>query len=191
MSRPYVISLSETVTREIVADDGVECTLSILNVLPAEQMQPILEQELTRRGFQQEAGSWTRTSETGIRVEVNAASRKVSITKKAQKTLTVTGSGSVHGDTDDRSDVREKHLQEAAQRAQENANKQLEALREKERAAITAELRAGIEPLTKELDQIALRVTQEALTTKARTLGDVVSQREDPETGSMVIRVRL
>ena len=45
--------------------------------------------------------------------------------------------------------------------------------------------------LRKELDQISNRVTAEALKQKAASMGEVQEVSEDPESGSLTIRVKI
>lgn len=191
MSRPYTIAIKESAVRTVSAGDGVETKLELLNVLPPEAMQAILERELQARGYEKGEGStWARTDEKGILTEIDAASRQVKVTKKVEHEVTVETTVHVHADRDDdsKAQIAAKQAEGSARaRKQLDAQADLEARRLQEQ--LTRDLEQAVGAKHKELQDIALKVTQEALEVKARSLGEVVSVRKD-ESGSMTIRIR-
>lgn len=184
MSRPYRLRVAETVRRHVVVEDGLECGLDLLQIVPREEETQILEEELARRGFVIEAGTARREDASGVVAQIDLAARRVHVGKRAEREIERTETRIVSSDT---AQVTEQ--QRAAVRRQ--AELSLEREREQERRALTAEIEAGLADLRAELDEIAVKVTQEALRRKAARMGEIESVTEDPESGSLTIRIRV
>jgi hypothetical protein len=64
-----------------------------------------------------------------------------------------------------------------------------------ERERLTDEVASKLEKhlinLRRELDQVVNRVTAEALKAKAASIGEIEEITEDPETGSVTIKVKV
>src|SRR5262249_42597474 len=71
MSRSYRISVEESISRVIRAEDKVQTQLEILEVLPPEQMAELLARELEQRGFQREGDTMVQELEDGVKVSVD------------------------------------------------------------------------------------------------------------------------
>lgn len=185
MSRPYVIRVTETVRRHVVVQDGVETRLDLLEVLPREDMSSLLAEELSRRGFEVEGEVATRTEADGVVVRVEVAARKVHAGLREEKDVELSVSRKIR--TYDDQEISE------AQRAtvRREAELKLDEERDERRREITQTLERRLGELRGELDEIVVKVTQEALRRRAAQLGEIQSVEEDAETGSLTIRVRV
>lgn len=184
MSRPYRLRIAETARRHVVVEDGVECALDLLQIVPREEETQILSEELARRGFVIETGRARREAASGVVVEIDLAARRVHVGKRSERTVEQTEVRVVASETAEVTDEQRAAVRRRAEAA-------LDEERERERRAVTAELEAGLADLRAELDQISVKVTQEALRRKAARLGEIESVAEDPETGSLTIRIRV
>ena len=93
MSRPYKISISESIHRIIRAEDHVRSHLELLPVLPPQEMGKILGEELKKRGFEIEDGQAVRRQdgievlvdlETGDVVVQTELEQEIDLSKKQQ-----------------------------------------------------------------------------------------------------------
>ncbi len=184
MSRPYRLRVTETVRRHVVVEDGVTCGLDLLDLLPCEEQDAILAAELSRRGFSVKGGVGRRALEGGVTVEIDITERRVHVSHRREQTIEQTKTSEI------RSYKQEVSEEDRAQ-ARAAASQALEAETEQERQKVTAELEASLADLRLELDDIAVKVTQEALRRKAARMGEIESITEDRESGSMTIRIRV
>ena len=97
----------------------------------------------------------------------------------------MTGSRNVANPDDEK--AREALREDVRQSAEGQVAAQSQQLREE----LTRRLEGRLRDLQEELDQTSQRVTAEALKIRARQLGDIEEITEDPQTGSMTIKVRL
>ena len=185
MSRPYVIRVAETVRRHVVLEDGVEARLDVLEVLPAEDMTALLEEELTRRGFASSGGVATRVEAGGVVVRVDVAARKIHVGIREAQDLEVTVERAVR--TYEEQGVTEEHRATVRREGEIR----LDAAREERRREVTVAIEQRVVDLRSELDDVVVKVTQEALRRRAGQLGEIQSIEEDAETGSLTIRVRV
>ena len=188
MSRAYRIRISESLRRHIEVGDGIQSTLEILDILPPEQTAALLERELEAAGFtQREDGQWVRTDEDGVEVRVNAADSTVTVTASADEQVDLTREKVVTAWAENDANTRERGRESLAGELEREASE-----REKDlQAEVTKELEGKLGDLRHELDQISNRVTAEALKQKAASMGEVQEISEDPETGSLTIRVKV
>ncbi|NUO50725.1 MAG: hypothetical protein HOV80_17885 [Polyangiaceae bacterium] len=184
MSRPFRVRVAETVRRHIVVEDGVECGLDLLQILPCEEQTQILAEELERRGFTVTGDVARRTSENGVELEVSLEEQRVSIKKRRERDVEHTEARILASLTPEATEAQREEVRQQADRS-------IEGKREADRRALTAELERELGDLRAELDDISVKVTQEALRRKASRMGEVESISEDPETGSMTIRIRV
>lgn len=188
MSRAYRIRISESLRRHIQVDDGIQSRLEILEILPADQTAALLERELEAAGFEQrEDGQWVRVDEDGVEVRVDAQTATVTVSARADADLDLERERVITTWAENDATTRE--------RGQAQLQRELEGevtQREKDlQARVTEVLEGKLGDLRKELDQISNRVTAEALKQKAASLGEVQEISEDPESGSLTIRVKI
>lgn len=192
MSRAYRISVQESLRRVIKAKDHVSTQLEVLEILPPEQMAELLAEELAKRGFVQRGNKLVRThKETGITVEVEPDSAKVTVQAQAENKLELDAQGSAIYDRD----LGDKGAGSARDRARKQLRDGLAKTAAKKEAElqqqVTEKLEGSLIDLRKELDQVVNRVTAEALKRKAAQLGQIKELTEDPQTGSMTIVVEV
>jgi hypothetical protein len=188
MSRAYRIRISESLRRHIQVDDGIQSRLEILEILPPEQTAALLERELEAAGFEQrEDGQWVRVDEDGVEVRVDAQTSTVTVSAKADAELELERERVVTAWAENDAATRE--------RSQAQLQRELEgevAQHEKDlQAQVTEALEGKLGDLRKELDQISNRVTAEALKQKAASMGEIQEISEDPQSGSLTIRVKI
>jgi hypothetical protein len=185
VSRAYRIRVAETVRQHVVVEDGVECGLEILALLPPEEQSQLLAEELSRRGFEVLDGVAKRTESTGVVVSVDLERARVRVEKTIEREVEKTAQRTFTSERN--TEATEDHVREVRAAAE----REIERERERTRQEATSDIEARLGDLRAELDEIAVRVTQGALRKKASRRGEVESVVEDPATGSLTIRVRV
>lgn len=186
MSRAYRIQVSESLRRHVRVEDGVCSALELLEVLPREAMIDLLSRELEGRGFTREGERAVRRDPEGIEVAVDLTGGTVSIRLAQDAELQASASGSRA--VNDPNNAREQEaLRESVRKSAEG---ELGTQKEELREEVTRRLERRLADLQQELDRISQRVTAEALKVRARQLGEIEEIVEDPQTGSMTIKVR-
>jgi hypothetical protein len=187
MSRAYRIQVSESVTRVVHVEDGIDTKLELLDILPPAETGAILGAELARRGFTVEDGLARRTDADGIIVEIALETGEVRIR--------IADQGEVKVSTQREGVAFEEVVDQARQRlsdqAKEALERQIEAEQKALQQAVTERLERKLGDVREELEQVANRVAAEALKRKAATLGEVQEVHEDEQTGNVTIRVRI
>lgn len=191
MSRAYRIAVSESVERIIHVEDGVATTLELLPILAKERQAEILAAQLEERGFKRDEknpNTMVRETDTGVTVEVDLESGQVKATVTTQTDVkrTVERSG-VYGDYKKEEDVRS----ELEQKARAQAEREIAAEEERLRRDATRRLEEELRDLRQELDGVVNRTTAQALKERAAQVGEIEEMVEDPESGSLTIKVRL
>lgn len=188
MSRAYRIRISESLRRHVQVDDGIQSKLEILDILAPEQTQALLERELEAAGFEQrEDGQWVRVDDEGVEVRVDPKQSTVTVSASADRELELQREKVVSAWAENDATTRERGRQALESELEAEATE-----REKDlQAEVTAKLEGKLGDLRRELDQISNRVTAEALKQKAASMGEVQEVSEDPETGSLTIRVKI
>jgi len=188
MSRAYRIAVSETVSRVIHVEDGVETSLEALPVLPPEDMARQTEAELERRGFRKsDNGVWLREEKDGVVIEVDPKTGKVTVSLTEEEQVSITREASATGDEDF-----ESHSQveaRAAGKARQSAERELRDEEEKRKTAVTSRLEKQLGSLRAELDSISNSITKEALKAKAASMGEIEEVSEDGE--DLTIKVKI
>jgi hypothetical protein len=186
MSRAYQIRIKESVKEHIRVQDGVCSSLEILDILPRETMGEILARALAEKGFERDGDVMRRVDE-GIEIEVDLKEGTVSARLAAEKDLDLTVERS--------RTVAEEIAARETERLREHVKQGLQREVESERERLTDEVASKLEKhlinLRRELDQVVNRVTAEALKQKAASLGEIQEVSEDPETGSITIKVKV
>jgi hypothetical protein len=188
MSRAYRIKVAETLQRVLRAKDGVSTQLEILEILPPEQMEKLLAEELVGRGYEPDGDVLKKTLEGGIRVIVDPKTGTVTVQAEdcAEVQLQGEKEGRVWDETSRRRAEQGLHEQlrdELAKRADEQ-----EAELQNE---VTQRLEKVLGELRRELDEAVNKVTGEALKIKAGQIGQIKEISEDPQSGSMTIVVEV
>jgi hypothetical protein len=191
MSRAYRIAVSESVERIVHVEDGVATTLELLPILAKERQADILADELGQRGFERDDQSprtMVRETETGVTVEVDldTGTVKATVTSQADVKRTVERSGSYLDPK-----RAEEGRAELEQKARAQAEREIAAEEERLRREATRRLEEELRDLRAELDGVVNRTTARALKERAAQVGEIEELLEDPETGSLTIKVRL
>src|SRR5207248_10192289 len=84
MSRTYRVSVSESLSRIIKAEDRVSTQLEIIQVLPPEQMGGLLADDLVKQGFERDGEKLTRTQD-GVTVTVDVNTGTVTVSAEASE----------------------------------------------------------------------------------------------------------
>jgi hypothetical protein len=189
MSRAYRIRVSESLQRTLQAEDEVCSRIELLEVLPPEQMAELLREELKQRGFAEKDGRLTRQDD-GISVEIDPACGEVVLTSTAQRNLSIEAER--EGLAYDDIGPAEKSVKKALKRQlQSDLERQAQHEQGRLQSEATKRLEGHLADLEKELNQAVNRVTAEALKRKAAQLGAIKEMSEDPQTGSLTIKVEV
>ena len=191
MSRAYRIRVKETVTREIRAEDSIETTLEILEVLPPEQMGELLAKELEQRGFErQDDGTLVRKEEGGTTIAIEPCTGKVTVSAEASDNVDLEGSREGYG-YDDVGPKRKAIEERLSKELKADLEKKAEQQAAKTQSDATAKLEKKLKEVQPELNEVVNRVTGEALKEKAAQLGEIKEISGDAESGSLTIKVEV
>lgn len=186
MSRAYRIRVSETVTKTVHVEDGLEFKLEVLDVLPRGRMAALLADRLRKLGFEdEEDGSLLRTTDE-IEVRVDPQSGEVRVRLGQDHTLRAEKEGLI-----DVADNSQEGRAAAESRVREHLDEKIEKAAQALREEQTQRLEQRLLPLRQELDRACTQVVAEALKEKARAMGEVEEINEDPVTGAISIKVRV
>jgi hypothetical protein len=156
-----------------------------LEILPGEEMAGLLADELERRGFQRKGQTLVR-KQHGVTITVDPVSATVTVQAETQEKIKLEAEKSGWGY--DAAGPQERQTRDALKKSMaqdlEQQAKEREAGLQSE---VTSKLEGHLGDLRKELDQIANRVTADALKRKAAQLGQIKELTEDPQSGSMTI----
>src|SRR5262245_54368357 len=189
MSRSYRISVRESVSKVIKAEDKVSTQLEILEILPGEDMASLLAAELAQHGFTEEDGQMVR-EEDGVKIAVDTCTATVTVSAEASETTKVEGErhGRAYDDVGPHAgQVREGLRQEM----QKDIEKKVEEKTSSLQGKVTDKLEGKLGELQTELDQVVNKVTADALKIKAAQMGQIKEMTEDPQSGSLTIIVEV
>ena len=182
MSRAYRLRVSRTVERVVVTDDEASSDLELLPLLPKERMAALLDAELGRRGFEVDDGVARRDLGEGLGIEIIGGRVTVRMRRETKVKHEVRRRSQL-----DTEALRQRLLASAQAEAEERTNRDVSRI-EREAARV---LEQGLRDMQAELDRVVHAVTATALEEKARSLGEITELHADPETGELVIRVKL
>lgn len=190
MSRAYKICISESVERHIHVSDGVLARLELLEVLPAVEMCELLAIELGARGFERTDDTMVRVDEDGVEIAIavgGAGMGNVSVRLAREHDVDIRVERSrqtyeEHAETERA--VLQQEVEQAIDRRESSARATLSA-------EVTAVLERKLGDLRREIGRVESRVTAAALKTRAAQLGEIKEISEDPETGSLTIKVKV
>ena len=189
MSRAYRIRVKEAVTKDLAASDEVCSDLEVLEILPGDQMADLLEGELKGRGFQEEDGRLVR-SKDGVTVTVDPKSGEIGVKAEKQEKVELETEKEGWGYDDvgpHAKQVRKNLSDQAKAELERRAEKQQERLQ----GEATEKLEGVMEDVRKDLNDAVNSITREALKRKAAQLGQIKEMTEDPEAGSLTIKVEV
>ena len=189
MSRAYRIRVSESLNRTIRAEDSVSTQLEMLEVLPPEQMAGLLREELKCRGFEECEDQLVRT-DGDLTTTIDPASGTVTVQAESEQKIELQGQREGQGYDD--FGPGEKNVRRAlAKQLKEDLTKQAEHEQDKLQSTATKRLEGHLVDLQKELNGAVNRVTAEALKQKAAQIGQIKEVTEDPQSGSLTIKVEV
>ena len=186
MSRAYRIQVQETLRRVVKGSDHIGTSLELLELLPKEQMEQLLAEELKGKGFEEQGALLVRR-DGDVTITIDPKTGKVKVSAQVSEEVELKRTGTGYGDEDwgqiAKSEA-EKRLRDSTRaELEEEVGHEEQRLTEKATKKLEDELR----DLQGELDGIVNRVTAEALKRKAAQLGEIKSLTEDADSGSMTI----
>ena len=190
MSRAYRISVSESVHRHIRVADGIRTQLELLDVLGGQAMCELLAEELAGRGFARQGEQMVRTDEDGVEIAIgvegdNAGHVTVRLAREKDVEILAERSKRAYEENADRERERlKKQVAKDLERREQDEEQKLSA-------EVTEILERKLRDVRAELASISHRVTAAALKVRAGQLGEIREISEDPETGSLTIKVRV
>lgn len=191
MSRAYRIRIaaSESIRRDISAHDEICTELELIEILPPEQMADLLRESLAQRGFEERDGKMERTRD-GTTVSIDPLTAEVTIRVEASESVEVNRTKEIW--TSDPTAQGQEHarekLKEAIQKELQQAIDPKEGVLQRK---VSAELEAQLGDLSEELSRVSNEVTREALKQKANSLGAIKSLSEDPQAGTLTIKIEV
>jgi hypothetical protein len=190
MSRAYRVSVKESVTREIKGADEISTKLELLDILPPEAMGGLLREELKARGFAEDPDGTMSRKDGDVTVTVDPCDGEVTVKSELGKQVTEKGQreGSAWNDAGPSRQTVEDNTR---QQLKKDLDKKIEKEQEKLQKIATEKLEKELNDLQPELSEIVNKVTKEALKQKAAQMGTIQEISEDPQTGSMTIKVEV
>jgi hypothetical protein len=186
MSRAYQIRIKESVREHIRVEDGVCSSLELLDILPRETMGELLASALAEKGFTRDGGVMRRTDD-GIEIEVDLKEGTVTARLSAEKQVDLTAERSrVVAE-----EVATRETEVLREQVKKGLAREVETERERMTDEVASKLEKRLVDLRQELDQVVNRVTARALEQKAASMGEIQEISEDPETGSVTIKVKI
>ena len=189
MSRAYRIRVSDSLSRTLRAEDSVCTQLELLEVLPPEQMADLLRQELEKRGFEGKNGQLVRRH-GDLTTTVDPVSGSITVRSGTEQDVELHGQreGLSYDDFGPGEKALRRNLKEQVQQDLEQQARHEQGKLQKE---ATDRLEGHLADLQKELNQAVNRVTAEALKRKAAQIGAIKEITEDPQSGSLTIKVEV
>jgi FtsH ternary system domain X5 len=189
MSRAYKIRVKESISQDISVADEICSDLEILEILPGDQMADLLKGELQGRGFEETDGKLARTKD-GITVTVDPNSGEVGV--KAEKTQSVKleteKEGWGYDDVGPSASTIKKGLSD---QAKQELERRAERQKDRLQGEATEQLEGAMGDVRQELNDAVNAITREALKRKAAQLGQIKEMTEDPEAGSLTIKIEV
>ncbi|HXD87985.1 MAG TPA: hypothetical protein VN641_15975 [Urbifossiella sp.] len=190
MSRAYRISMKESDTRCLKAGDEIGTQLEILDILPPEDMATLLREELEKRGFAEQDDGTMARSDGAVTVTVDPCSGEVTVKAQAEETVSQEARREASGFNDvgpNEGSLRERVKEQLKQ----DLNKKFEQEQSRLQNEATEKLEKHLQKIQPEISEIVNKVTRDALKEKAQQLGTVKEIAEDPETGSLTIKLEV
>ena len=189
MSRAYRIRVSESLNRTIKAEDSVCADLELLEILPPEQMAALLREELKGRGFREKDRELVR-ADGDLSTRIDPANGTVTVEAKSEKDVALQGEREGLG-YEDFGPGEKSARRQLSRELQEDLAREAEREQDELQTAATKRLEGHLADLQKELNGAVNRVTAEALKQKAAQIGQIKEVTEDPQSGSLTIKVEV
>lgn len=188
MSRAILVRVSESVSRVVHVEDGVQAPLEMLPILAPERQAEILAKELEGLGFEREGDTAKRTEQDGTEVTIDLKGATVSVKLGASAELqeSLERQARSYDDARDKDKVEDNLRDQVIAELDERLKEKTEAMRRQ----VTQQLEKKLGDLRSELDGAVGRATVEALTERAGQLGAIESVHGD-EAGNVTIKVKL
>lgn len=188
MSRAILVRVSESVTRVVHVEDGVQAPLEMLPILAPERQAELLARQLEGLGFEREGDTAKRVEADGteVTIDLKAATVAVKLGASAKLDESLDRSARTYDDARDRGRVEANLRDQVIAELDERLQERTEALRRE----VTQQLERKLGDLRAELDGAIGRATVDALTEKAAQLGAIESVHGD-EAGNVTIKVKL
>jgi hypothetical protein len=167
-------------------EDGVESPLEMLPILAPERMGDLLAAQLEEQGFVRDGNKATRKDPDGIEITVDLESAKVTVKIGAEQKLEESIDRRANVGIERQSQAEEALRDEVMRDLDERLKNRTDELRKE----VTKKLEKKLGDLRKELDGAVGRATVDALTERARQLGQIESVVGD-EAGNVTIKVKL
>jgi len=187
MSKPYRIVVTKVVEQEVRSEDRSTLKLDLDELLGADRTTELLARVLERRGWTElEPGRFERPGAVDESTVCDVASREVTTTVVAERTLSERRQREIRGDTWDWKAMREKTPEEMAEVRRREEEKLDAAISEQRvrqtedelRQAAAQRLADGADERRREVNRLVLEVTGEALKEHAQKLGSVGATQE-------------
>jgi hypothetical protein len=186
-SRPYRLTVRETLQKVLVAEDSVHTKLEMPPILPPDQTSEILTRVLKERGFNEGGDNLLVRERGGVKAEVEPRTGDVTISARGSEDVDL----SDEGDLPACSPCAERAREAMRVGMREKLNREADARERSLQDQITDRLEGAIGELGCELERVVNQVTSSALKRKAASLGQITKITQDPETGSMTIVVQV
>jgi hypothetical protein len=189
MSRSYKVSVRESCSKVVKAEDEVSTQLELLEVLSPEQMAALLAGELSAHGFEEKDGEMVR-EEDGVKIAVDTCTGTVTVSSEASETASVEGER--HGRAYDDVGPHAGQVREGLRaELQKDLDKKISDKESALQGKVTDKLEGKLSNLQDELDKVVNKVTADALKIKAAQMGQIKEITEDAASGSMTIVVEV
>lgn len=189
MSRAYRVTVRESLKRDLSASDEVCSNLEILEILPPEQMAELLRGELKGRGFQNDGEKLVRSGK-GVTVTVDPKTGEVSVKAETSDSVDLKAERDDWG-YDDAGPGEIAIRQRASELLKQDLEKRAGQQQARLQTEATEKLEGHLDDVRRELGKAVNRVTAEALKRKAQSLGQIKEMTDDPESGSLTIKVEV
>ncbi|MDB5312601.1 MAG: hypothetical protein JWO38_6803 [Gemmataceae bacterium] len=190
MSRAYRITVKESETRHLKAGDEICTQLEILEILPPVDMATLLRNELKNRGFEeQDDGTMTR-QDGDVAVTIDPCSGEVTVKAATEETVNQEARRDATGFNDvgpNEGKLRDRVREQLKQ----DLDKKFEQEQSRLQTKATEDLEKHLNEIQPEISQIVNQVTRDALKQKAQQMGTVKEIAEDPESGSLTIKLEV
>ena len=185
MSRAYRIEIAESLRRKVRVDDTVTAAVELPAILPNERMAELLGLALAARGFTVADGVATRSDELTWRIELGTGAVHLGLSDEGLLELHAERGAEVGDQT------RAARAAELRARVRQDLDEQADAATAGLRREVTRRLEDALAGARQELDGAVTAAIGAALKERAAQLGQITEVFEDPQTGSLLIKVRV
>src|SRR5262249_26811792 len=165
-SRPYRITVRETLQKVLVAEDSVSTTMDLPPILPPQETGEILARILKEHGFAEEGNALVR-ERRGVRAEVDPGSGQVTVSARDSEEIDLSDEGDLPACTPCAERAKESLREGLREKLAGEANARNRALQ----TEVTDRLEGALVELGCELERVSNQVAGAALRRKAASLG--------------------